>query len=686
MDLKKIFEIGEQFAPTQKIDSNRYGRAAVGLESDAQTVAGLEGYKETVRTAITQANVGVESEQQLRAAEFAAGISLSPSLALGQSAPDGISETVKPGALGIYDAAQVGAESFDGQDIASVVKYTVAGAIANAKLDDATEMLFPTVVIDPAQSGIKVETEVVKVYNEFKRSTTQSNADQFKKVSLVKAISDPAIINNNSNELTPVYSKGTNDSLFVSGLSNTVTLEGKPVITAPLAVGQTIPLLGLSQTAAMLSRRMADQTDALDPSVLLTNLYVNLDGTDIIDINLEPLAVSFTPTFDGHNKDIVLAFNSKIISFKTSAAEPLAITGANSPFLAKLPANYTVVLDVAVTGNGNVESGDIVVYGNKISVLEVRDATDKAVSLTAGDGKAIVTALAGMKIDGYAVRAMPTNSNVADLGLLGSVEVYGKNYIIPVRPALSIQRPQVNAYNKDNDYNRLVDRINISVIRSKIDAHQTITKFFNGARNIIATGGDLSGFTSVLPASAYVDTYIESDNIDLAATLDSRRSGQRNEDIGGAIKTRIADAVDRMISESNYGVAHDILNPGEKIVVNVVSNGRIARYLKGLEFGGNIIVKTASWYVAGMQDEVFVVLGTENPVKGSKVDILNFGFRGYAPTVFAEVQRGQNTAITTLHNSARFLNVVQTPIGAKFTVSGLDSAVKGKVALNTHTV
>lgn len=682
MDIRKVFGAVSQFAVPGDMNTTQLGNIAAGLESDALGAQTLDTTKDEILSGLE----GLElSESQRAAGKYAVGVGMNPNAAFGGQSAGGTMD-VSPMALGVKDTAvKVGNESFDGRDIAAAVRYTVTGAIANAKLDAASEALFPTLTVDPAKSGVLVETETVKVYREFTRSQLTANADQFKEVSLIKAMSNPSILGNYDNELTPVFRAGTNDNLFLAGLGHNVTVDGNTVATAPLKAGETIPLIGVSQTDAALSRRKANDTDALEAGVEITKLHVTTGG-DTLPLDLSPLSVAFTPTYDGHNKDIVLAFSSKILTIPVGPNTPVSVTGTASAVLAALPANYTVVLDVAITGTGNVQSGDIAVYGNTIKVLEVRNAAGKAVDLTAGDGKTIKDALADLKIEGYEVNAKLTNSNVADLGLIGTVEVYGKNYVIPARPGLTIKRPLVNPADKDNDYGRLLDRINISIIRSKVAAYERISNFFNAARNILSSGGDMSGFTSVLPASAYVDTHINDITIDLAATLDSRRSGERYEDIAGVVQGKIADMVDRMLTESNYMVAHSITNQGEPIVINVVGSARAVRYVKNLELGPNFKVNVAAWTVNGAGDEIYVVPGTINPIKGSKADILNFGFRGYVPTAYADLNRSNNDNIGILFNQPRFLHVIQVPVGLRVTVAGIDASIDNKITVNHHVI
>jgi len=300
-------------------------------------------------------------------------------------------EVSKPGMLSVessslgvtdsLDGSVLSTESFDGQSISNAMYFSIAYNLFAARQDELGETFYPTITIDPAMSGMTITTEVTSIYTNFQRSVTGApDKQRFNKVTLAKAIYDNTLLGGDRNRVVPVSrnADAANQANLLPALEHVDTTTGTNVTTAPLAIGKSIGLLGISQTDAQLARGIMDAFDALDRTMNMQYVIVSLTkviaanpaavppvvGSTVVEYFRVPVSMlpgsNFTYTTQGHDKDLQMTFDSTDVIFSTSGT--VMYNGAASTILGALPTGHTVRMHVKLNGDGNTQHGDVAVY------------------------------------------------------------------------------------------------------------------------------------------------------------------------------------------------------------------------------------------------------------------------------------------------------------------------------------
>lgn len=644
------------------------------------------------------------SKAQFAAAKAIAALAIDPAKTIGAmgnlKAPvvTGAHQTISVESLGIEDvvfADTLSTEAFDAQSTNNAIYYSIAYNFGAARQDAFGEAFFPTVVIDPTISGFNIETEFTSLMSEFDRSITgAADTKKFNKIPIIKAIYDNDLFGNDKNKLVPVY-RTENAAMFIATQQFVDKSAGTEITTAPLKLGKTVSLLGISQTDAMLAKGVMDNTDALDRTLNLDKLFFSITGSDgtntVTDMFKYSVAAfphsNFTYSTQDHHKDLSLAFKTESIVINTSSTK--TAKGAASGILATLPADHTVIVSVRLHGDANTATGDVSVFGSAIEVVEIRDASGDVLPSTSADYVAIKGAFDAIKLEGYTVEAYRTNSNLRTRGQLVTNDRFNQIYNVPLRSGITVLMPTNNATGTDGDAAKLTSMIQAAGIKSSIYAVKTLIEYSEMLHNVTNNGAtpniDLMGI-----GRHHVNPYYNETTIDLAQYVDSVKSNERIADIRAALVNKIKDEVLNMYVESNYGVAYDVLrgNIGGKVTVVIGTDPKLKQYISGgeskIDLGEDfeaIVVATPNKLVKG---KVFVTFGIFDEQRNSTPNPLNFGVCAWAPTISTDIVRTSNgSVVRELQTNPRFLHVVNLPIISVMNV-GDTNEVLGKVTKNYH--
>src|ERR1035437_4785582 len=200
---------------------------------------------------------------------------------------------VKLAAGDSFAQRSVGLEAYDERDNRNANLFTVAYNMKAARQNDFGEAFYPTVVVTPDQVGFQVSIRLIQVYNDFKRSINGQLAD-YQKKNILRAVVDYTILKTESTKVFPVARPEAAASFVAAAdiAPRSILNEGEPILTAPLATGKRVDLIGLSQTDTLLAAGVMDTTDSLDTAITLASVYVKV-GADILKFatNNLPLAV-----------------------------------------------------------------------------------------------------------------------------------------------------------------------------------------------------------------------------------------------------------------------------------------------------------------------------------------------------------------------------------------------------------
>ena len=600
----------------------------------------------------------------------------------------------------VVEATDLSREAFDGMQTHNALYFSVAYNLLASRQDEFGEAFFPTIVIDPLQSGLVVENTFAVLMNPNITRTARNDKAKYNKVNIVKIMYDNSVLTLDKNKCIPVYKNdGSLDDLFLKDFKSVNKETGEDIVTAPLKVGEKISMLGISQTESMLAKGEMDNTDALDRSIQLRRVYYTINGKKAGDqdavetffFDASAFAYNnFVAAPQGHGKDMVLNFSTAALEINADTIKTANGT-ASEIFTALNQPGIKIKVEVRLSGSANTEYGDVEIYGNTMNIVEVRNATG---DILPSDDQIVTNVkkfLAKLEIVGYTLDAYRTNSNLRTMGHLITIDRYKQEYQIKLRSGMNMNAPINNETGRDNDIDYLNTQIQTTQLRTSADAVLTLTRYAEFLRNSISSGVAKDLETSGIGRFS-VHPYYKNISLNLSDYVDSLKSVDRLEDIRSAILNKINDEVVQMDINSNYGAAHRVANNNIPTVKTIIigTDPRIKHYLAGKEDRIKlsseveaIVVSTYNYDIAG---KIFVTYGVFNNERNTVVNPLNFGNLVWAPTIATDVIRTvSNSTRRDLMTMPRYSHIVNLPILLEFNVSDIENVI-GKVTINNHVV
>lgn len=693
----------------------QYTVAAEGLDSGTKSQASAAKTKmdEVISSVFksVQGKLGLSKEGDhdvfelgLKAAKMIAPIASSPAiyfntLKSGFKTPEGITRTVGVEQLNLDGVANIGdvtVESYDAQAISNAVYFSSVFNFAMVRQDPFAEAFFPVIVIDTLESGIVVDVDVVSYMNEFLRDINGApNADAYGKTPIIKAMFSEQYLLNDRNKVVPVL-RSENADLFLQTLRYEDKSSGEAVTTAPLVVGKTINLLGISQTDAMGKRGSMDQSDTLDRTVNLESITIKVAGNDKNGVAVEefitiPLGMNsrarFTVDNVGNYKNMVLNFHTKLI---TLGAETKVADGTVSKIFSNVLANNKAMLEIVANGTLNTTTGDVTVYGSKVGIDGVFNAANQQLTSTDPIFASINSNITSIVIAGYVLESYRTNSNQRTKGQLLTTDRYRVLYNVPFRSGTTVQGPQIAIGGVENDISKLGEMI--------IQTGAKMSAF--AVRKLLGTADTLR-FLAAAPAiriediegigGYYVNPYFKEATLDVAAAVDSITSADRIGDIGAVFVNKIREYVTEMMLKSNYYVAHTTYKPGQDIMVIIGTDVTTQMYLCAggettIKISEGIIGKVVATANPAMTGKMVLSFASDRATENNQPDAFNFGNTLWSPTMTIEVMKQTNNANNReLTNVPRFAHIVNLPVMTLLSVENIDGAL-AKVAINFKNV
>ena len=574
-----------------------------------------------------------------------------------------------------------GAEAYDDRENRNAAEYSIVYNMQASRQDEFGETFFPTIVVSPDNVGFDVIARIMSVFNDNQRNISGALTN-FQKTNIIRAIANPYIIQNDLTNIVPVMRPQSAANFVAPTIvaASNVVVGGENILTAPLAVGSKFDMLGLSQTDTLLAAGVMDITDAIDPDINLTNLYVTVTGmvggvstTDVIKVPVDNLPLSnFTYSTQNNYRVQTLNFNttSAILSAATKQVD-----GAGLAVMAGIAtSNYQIRLAMAASGSVNIELGDSVVYGNSVSIYSIHDANGNTVDPTTGAGLAIMQAFSTATIVGYDLRAYRTNMNRRQRGQLVDVTYYTQRYNVPLRSPVTAVRPVNSVDQTDAPYIQTLittTRIRLSnqAVTQLISSYQFLSNYIDTRLNnhTDAQGDNDPDLLGI--GRFYVRPVVSGEVIDMAFAVDSLTASERAADVQSTLINKIRDHAFRLYRDSEYMAAADALAGGKAPMPTVIigTDPVLAGYLTvtgdlrtlGSEFDFRI-VSTLDQRVAG---KIFITFGVFDEGRNTAPNPLNFGNLVWSPELVMSVQITRNGAISKeTVVQPRFRFITNTPI------------------------
>ena len=680
---------------TESLDQNALTRAKEDmstLQNDISNVIDSLG-------SITGADAASISPAGRQAAIMIAGASL--------CSVESIKESIgnyRPSAesnIDTLEATDISREAFDGMQTKNALYFSVAYNLLASRQDEFGEAFFPTIVIDPMQSGLVVENTFAVIMNEVTRSA-RNDKQKYNKIPLIKAMYDSELLTADKNKCIPVYKEDRSlDDLFLADFKSINKDTGFDILTAPLKVGEKISLLGISQTEAMLSKGEMDNTDALDRSIQLRRVYYTIkgktgvghdqDATETFFFDAGAFAYNnFMAAPQGHSKDMILNFATTAMVIRPDEIKQ-ANGSASEIFKDLNQPGIEIKLEVSLTGNANTEYGDITVYPNLIKIIEIKNASGDVVPATDPIYTSVNDYIQKFEIIGYTVDAYRTNSNLRTMGHLLTIDRYKQEYQIKLRSGMNMMCPINNETGRENDIDYLNTQIQATQLRTSAGAVTTLIKYAESLRSNISSG--VAKELEVSGIGRYsVHPYYKNISLNLGDYVDALKSTERLDDVRAAILNKINDEVVQMDIISNYGAAHRVANnniPTKKTII-IGTDPRIKHYLAGKEdrlvLSSDLDAVIVSTYNQDIAGKIFITYGVFNNDRSTVVNPLNFGNLVWAPTIATDVIRtiGGSTR-RDLMTMPRYCHIVNLPILLEINLSDIENVI-GKVSINNHVI
>ena len=586
------------------------------------------------------------------------------------------------GAIDVRESAAL--EAFDDRELREHLPTSIVFNVYGARQDEFAEAFYPTVVVTPDQAGLDVSVSRMLVFSEVRRAT--GAAANFNKKNLIDAAVDATILADEATALVPArLADNSNASFFVpSTLVATYfrDVAGVSVPTAPLAMGKTVDLIGISQYQPLIGAGILDSTDSIDARIVLSRLVLQVAAGQAgvaFDVSRLPRS-SFVKSVEGNYREMNLQFATQDLVINAATTQVDGTTVAE--FADIVSNNYTVRLSVAVNGTVNVETGNLKIFASAIEVASITDASGNAISTTAGAGATVKNALEAMTIAGYELKAARTNANRRTRGLILDTTIETERYTIPLGSPISVPAP----VSSTRDAADLKALIAASRIRNSNNA---VTTLLNTAASLKAylAGPKVKGNIPQVGGIGrfLVEPFFEQKTLDMELSINSIKSHEKAADVSHVLINAIRDTAYRMYRDSRYRAALDALTAGtgaeptlvigtdEVLIRHLMVEGDTRTF--GIGFKDFEIVASKDRRIA---NKIFLTFRREEAK--SAADALSFGTHAWIPELASTVTVSRNGATTKeTMVQPRSLHVTHLPILAQLDVLGLSKVLADRI-------
>lgn len=702
--LGRMVEMLNSQLQSNQIVTPAVAKAAISLESlsDDQTnqlSIAEDNLSTALESIIGELNVKGSTDAQLQAATVAGILSgdfrstLAAKKEFQAVSTENMAVVQATGLSDVFDKRSFGLEAYDERENRNAVVYSIAYNYQSARQDAFGEAFFPTLSLTPDNVGFGVTVNLMMVYDGTERKVTGTFED-YKKRNIIRAVADHTVLKKEQTAVIPVHRAQSADKFVAAGdvPPAAVMLEGESIVTAPLAFGKKLDLIGIGATEALLASGIMDQTDSLDPTITLKHVYAKV-GANVIRFYTEQVPLSnFTYSVQNNYRGMNIQFttNSILLNNASKNLDGSALAGDLALIVS---GNMIVRVEMVVTGSINIETGETALYGNSMSVYNIRDAaTGNELDLTAGDAKTVADAIAAGALIGYDLRAYRTNMNRRQRGQLIDQTKFTQLYNVPLRSPITAQHPiNTDGQTDASDVQALVTTTRIrtcnEAVTQLLQAAATLGAYVD-SRDEVGMGPDVLGVGRFFVRAAFAR-----ETLDMNAVVDSIKSHERALDLQAALVGKIRDMAYRLYRDSEYKAAADALAGGEapKPTVVIGTDPVLARYLTVSgdlrTLGDSFDVKVVETLDVRMQGKIVFAFSTFDENRNVAPNPLNFGNMVWAPEMVLTANISRNGGISKESVvQPRYLFVVHTPIMGMLDVVNVPDMFTKKVPVNMHTV
>lgn len=595
--------------------------------------------------------------------------------------------------------------AFSVEDNMNASQFSTLINIALAKQEDLIERFFPTIVVDPKETGVKATVKLTSFTNEWTRDINDDRSVKSKmdNKSIIKNIYNNEILGEDRTRVIPVY-RTQFDNFLVKDIQFTETMTGETIVSAPYKFGEKFDIIRLSQSDRQLEQGKMDNTDSLLPTITLSNLYLGftIGGEKMkfkLDVSTQP-GSNFGFIGTGHFKGLQLSFEERPLTINFGSTTQ--VNGVSIPVGVKTEienaltaqgiqngswANYRFTFLVSVAGNTNIETAETVLYGNKIKLAYITDENNQQLDLTKGLGKALYDCVSNMEFIGYDLIAYRSNTNLRTKGRLVKIDEYTTYLVAPWRGPFQVMGPITRHTGNECDYDHVGSLITCITAASDVHGMLTLERYADSLRlrvkNPTAVSHEFEyGFNDQL-----VDTYFLDRSINLTDHVDSLMSHQRMLDTQAALLNELRLSCLQMLIDSNYLLAYNVLyrQSGQKPIILIGTDPIIKEFLLYGNEGSNVIpgvnfdIVVDSILNPAIRGKMYITMTLGKNIGDlNGIQALNFGYRLYSIAVTATINpdTNGNKALMRTIVIPRYHHIPLLPIMMVYEVSGLPEVIK----------
>ena len=580
-------------------------------------------------------------------------------------------------------------EHFDGSRLDKVQKYTATFNVMALEQDPFGSLFFRPLVVDAATTSVKATANVFSIENEM-IVDKKGGASKFEKLPILKALRDGELIKDND-VIIPIAKTGAldNSGYLISESEKSVTYRGEDVNTAHIKVNEDTSLVVLSKTTAQLNGDNTERTDALSKALSVKSLFAKLaynDGADktaYFEFDIEnQLGANFTETAQGHSKDLTLDRAKVRASIKVGTTSEFGKASASTVFDA-IGNGYTINVELSFSGNANAATGSAMVSptGKGIKLVSVVNAGGVAVATNDAAYTDAVALLEGMEITGWYPKAYLTNTNLADKGAVLTYDPITIDFAIPPRVPVSIIGSIVDSNDSDSDMAILGGQISTTGIYMSQHAVSTLMNYAGVLKNLTDNGMDLDDANLKVVTKDVLTPVFVHDAFNVSTSMDTKRAGERREDIASVITNKIINFATKAYGQSGIQQLSKVIDGTDELELVIGTDATLAGYitakLEDIENAGKWSVKVETSPNEKIAGKAYVTFRSKT-AKDSGINPVDFGTMVWKPEINATYTQTKNDVSKNVTIVPHYIHVVNTAILGVFEVSGIEAAV-GKI-------
>ena len=695
---------GTPFANSQRALRNYYA----GMESlDDGDAAAIQSEADELETTLTEVITQEEADSQTTftpaqkeaalqgAVAAASGPAHFQSTGTEPVVGSGVVQASGDGAEGDLGRLKSAVEAYDETENRNTIQLSFLYNLRAARQDDFGEAFFPTVTAASNENAVSVTMDLFSVLNDIKRNTSGDASYEWDRHNVVMALRNPKILHNDTTRCYPIVRSGINEKYFVDAAKvapAAILLEdGTSVTTAPLKFGATIgDYIGLTATDELIAAGVFNRTDALDPHVQLSDIYVEIKGEVFRFSNLDMIAgADFNYVVQGKNRQLQLNLTLRGLNIDKNIkqANGSATTALQSIVTAEQQARLTV--DVA--GTIDLETGRLQMTVTDVTVTDIHDKDGNKLDVTKGVGKTAHDLFDDAKAIGYSIITRRINSNRRERGQMVELHQETRRYTIPTLAPITVIRPTGESENQDSA--RLDRLVTLTYIRCTNAAVDALLR----SEQLIRSAGPVHSYEELyaqdtLGLARYLVTpWYQHRELDVNKEIQTLKSHERLTDLTAVLVNAIRHQVYTAYWESGYKAACDVIyGPGSKKPVVVIgTDANIINYLMVTgdfrTVGNEFDIKLVSTNNELMKGKIRWSFGRQEGTANDLSNPLHFGNMIWRPEVTAvlPVAGRDNTFSRELTVQPSFRHVTHLPIMGAIDVINLPQAV---VDYNINTV